>query len=187
MKEKLKTALGLYAYFFRIGWFIFGGGWNIVAQIQKDFVEKQNKLTGQELLDIVSVGRSMPGTMIGNVAYLFGYHQCGAAGGVLAVLGIITPPMIILSVVTVFYRAVRDNPYVARVLNGVRAAVCPIILAAVLKLQKTSSPLPRPVFWAVVGAACVASFAFDISSVLIVAAGVLMGLIYHLMKRRAGT
>lgn len=87
--EKLKKGLSLYRYFFVIGWFTFGGGWSIVAQMQSDYVEKKQTLTADELLDIVSVARSLPGTMIGNVAYLFGYHQAGVVGGVLSVLGII--------------------------------------------------------------------------------------------------
>ena len=31
---RLKTAAGLFWYFFRIGWYTFGGGWSIVAQIE---------------------------------------------------------------------------------------------------------------------------------------------------------
>ena len=80
MKEKLVRAAGLYLYFFKIGWFTFGGGWSIVAQMQTDFVERDKQIEAHELLDIVSVGRSLPGTMIGNVAYLFGYHMCGVPG-----------------------------------------------------------------------------------------------------------
>ena len=99
-KEKLKKIWEVFTYFFRISWFTFGGGWSIVAQMQKDYVEKKGELTDEELLDIVSVGRSLPGTMIGNVAYLFGYRQAGILGGVLSVVGMVLPPMIILSVLT---------------------------------------------------------------------------------------
>ena len=184
MKGKLQNALYLYAYFFRIGWFTFGGGWSIVAQMQTDFVEKEKKIDAQELLDIVSVGRSLPGTMIGNVAYLFGYHQGGMLCGIMAVLGIITPPLIILSVVTFFYHAVRDNVWAARALAGVRAVVAPVILSAVLKLQKAESPLTRTVFYALCAAGCILSFVFKISSVLIVLAGVGFGLLYHFRQKR---
>lgn len=86
MKEKLKKALSLYWYFFRIGWYTFGGGWSIVAQIEKDFVDARKEMTAEELLDMVSVGRSLPGLMIGNVTYLFGCRRGGALCGVFAVL-----------------------------------------------------------------------------------------------------
>ncbi len=184
MREKLRSAWGLYLYFFKIGWFTFGGGWSIVAQMQTDFVEKKKVIDSQELLDIVSVGRSLPGTMIGNVAYLFGYHQCGVLGGVLAVLGIITPPLVILSIVTLFYHSFRDNVYVARALVGVRAVVAPVILSAVWKLQKAGSALPKPLFYGLMAVGCVLSFVFQISSVLVVLAGVAFGVGYHLMMRK---
>ena len=183
MEEKFRTAFSLYGYFFKIGWFTFGGGWSIVAQMQTDFVEKEKKIDAQELLDIVSVGRSLPGTMIGNAAYLFGYHQGGVLCGVMAVLGIITPPLIILSILTFFYHSVRDNVYVARALVGVRAVVAPVILTAVLKLQNAESPLPRPVFYAICAAGCILSFVFHISSVLIVLAGAALGLVYFFLQR----
>lgn len=186
MREKLKKALWFYGYFCKVGLFTFGGGWNIIAQVQTDFVEKQHRMDDQELLDIVSVGRSLPGTMIGNVAYLLGYSQGGVLCGVMSVLGMITPPMVILSIVTVFYHAVRDNMWVARALNGVRAVVAPVILSAVLKLQKDGSGLPKAAFLGLCAVGCLLSFVFHVSSILIVLLGVGVGLTYHAFsgKRR---
>ena len=184
MKERFKRAFGLYLYFFKIGWFTFGGGWSIIAQMQTDFVEKKKVMDDQELLDITSVGKSLPGIMICNSTYLFGYHQGGTLGGFLAVLGIATPPLIILSAVTFFYHAVRDNVYAVRAMAGVRAVVVSIILSAVLKLQKTQTSLSRPAFYGLCAASCVLSFALRINNVLIVLAGVAIGLLYHIRQRR---
>ena len=180
MKEKFKKAFGMYLYFFRIGWFTFGGGWSIIAQMQTDFVEKKKSIASEELLDIVGVGRSLPGTMIGNVAYLFGYHQCGVPGGVMALLGIVTPPLIILSVLTFFYSNVRDNVWVAKALTGVRAVVAPVILSAVLKLTKGA--FPTKACYALCGVGCALSLIFRVNSVLIVLLGVIAGLILNRRK-----
>ena len=180
MKEKMKQAFALFLYFFKIGWFTFGGGWSIVAQMQTDYVEKKKSIDSQELLDIVSVGRSLPGTMIGNVAYLFGYHQGGVPGGVMAVLGIVTPPLIILSVVTFFYVQVRDNIWVAKALTGVRAVVAPVILSAVLKLNKGAFPTAACYVLCAVG--CVLSLLFKINCVFIVLIGIAAGLILNRKK-----
>lgn len=173
--KNLKKAFSLYWYFFRIGWFTFGGGWSIVAQMQKDYVEARHEIEGQELLDIVSVGRSLPGTMIGNVAYLFGYHMAGVLGGILSVLGIITPPLIILSVLTVFYNNVKDNVLIAKALVGVRAVVAPVILSAVLKLHKGA--FPQKLCFVLCGVSCLLSLFFHISCVLLVVLGILSGLL----------
>ena len=66
-KTNLKKIWEMFIYFFHISWFTFGGGWSIVAQMQKDFVDGKHELTAEELLDIVSVGRSLPGTMISSI------------------------------------------------------------------------------------------------------------------------
>lgn len=182
----MREALRLYLYFFKIGWFTFGGGWSIVAQVRSDYVEKRHEIDDGELLDIVSVGRSLPGTMIGNVAYLFGYHRAGLLGGILAVLGIVTPPLVILSIVTLFYRAFRDSVYVARALMGVRAVVAPIIISAVLKLQDTESELPKPFYYGLMAVGCALSLIFDLSCVILVLGAVAIGVGYYFFMKRKG-
>ncbi len=39
-KNNRKLSLELFLYFFKIGWYTFGGGWSIIAQIQRDYVDK---------------------------------------------------------------------------------------------------------------------------------------------------
>ena len=75
--KKLKELFLLLAEFIRFGLFTFGGGWSIVAQMQQLYVEKKNTITSEELLDLVSVAKSIPGTMIANVAMLYGYRIHG--------------------------------------------------------------------------------------------------------------
>ena len=59
----------------KIGLFTFGGGWSIVAQIQKEFVEIRGWLTKEELLDIVTIARSFP-----DVAHTKNREEKGQAG-----------------------------------------------------------------------------------------------------------
>ena len=64
----------LYLQFLKFGAFTFGGGWSIVAQMKILYVDYEHSLTDEELLDITSIGRSLPGTMIGNIAMLYGHR-----------------------------------------------------------------------------------------------------------------
>lgn len=73
MKDRVKKGLELFAFFFKIGCFTFGGGWSILAQMEQEFVDKRKWLTKSELLDMVAVGRSVPGIMITNISMIFGY------------------------------------------------------------------------------------------------------------------
>lgn len=135
MKHKnLKTAAMIFLTFFRIGCFTFGGGWAIVAQMEQEFVNKRKLITKDELLDIVAVGKSLPGIMITNDAMLFGCQVAGIPGGIAAVLGITCPAVIILSIVTAFYGVMKDNHWVKSALSGIQAAVVPIIVTAAMSL-----------------------------------------------------
>lgn len=182
-KSDPKVALRLFLYFFRIGWFTFGGGFSIIAQMQKDFVDKMKLVDEQKLLDQTSIGRSLPGLMVANVAYLFGYDQGGLLAGVTSVFGIITPPVIMLSIVTMCYTAFRDNKYVARAMMGCRAAVPPIIAMAALRLRKGAF---RHGLWSylIAAAALLVTLFTKLNIVWIVVGAAVLGIVISEVKRR---
>ncbi len=130
--------LALFWFFFRIGWFTFGGGWSILSQMEREYIEKHKAITQEELLDITSVGRSLPGIMITNISWLFGYRLGGIPCALAAMLGMILPSILILSGIGLCYTALRDNPFVMRVLAGIRCAVVPIIGHAGWSLSKAA-------------------------------------------------
>lgn len=168
--------------FFKFGCFTFGGGWGIVAQIQKEYVEKKHWITDEELLDFTSVGRSVPGLMIGNTSVLFGYQAAGVPGALAALLGIVIPPFAIMILVTFIYSLVKDNIYVARAMMGVRAAVVPIIFSALMKLFKSGM---KDFFCYLVALGAMALCLFSgLNNVLIVLLGAAAGLIYMEVKSR---
>ncbi len=180
--ERLARTLDVFRTFLKFGCFTFGGGWSIVAQIQKEYVEKKHWITDEELLDFTSVGRSTPGLMIGNASVLFGYQAAGIPGAIAALLGITLPPFIIMIGVTFLYSMMKDNPYVARAMVGVRAAVVPIIFSALLKLFKSGM---KDLFCYGVALCALALCLFSgLSNVLIVLLGAAAGLIYMEVKNR---
>lgn len=134
--ENLKNGILLFFFFFKIGCFTFGGGWSILAQMEQEFVNRRKWLSKEELLDIVAVGRSVPGIMITNVSMIFGYSISGVFGGFCAVIGITAPAVIILSVITLFYNTLKNNLWMESALRGIRSAVVPIIGCASLSLGK---------------------------------------------------
>ena len=180
--SRAERALIVFREFLKFGCFTFGGGWSIVAQIRKEFMEKRRWITDEELLDFTSVGRSMPGLMIGNTSILFGYHTAGVPGAAAALLGIVIPPILIMLGVVYIYDLIKDNPYVARAMIGVRAAVVPIIFSALLKLFKSGM---KDAFCYIVAIAafCLCLFT-PLNNVLIVLMGAAAGLVYQEVKNR---
>ena len=185
MKNKnLSRTLDILLTFLKFGCFTFGGGWSIIAQIQKEYVEKKKWITDEELLDFTAVGRSVPGLMIGNVSVLFGYQAAGVTGALAALFGMIIPPFIIMIGVTFLYNMFKDNVYVASAMVGVRAAVAPIIVSALIKLYKSGM---KDVFCYIVAiSAFVLSLFFGLNNVIIVISGAFAGLLYMEVKSRNG-
>lgn len=141
MKQTRKM-IKLFLDFVQFGCFTFGGGWSIIAQMRRKYVEEENSITDQELMDLASVAKSIPGVMIANMAMLFGCRTAGLAGGILCVVGMGLPPLIILIIISFFYKAFRTNLWVSATMEGLQAAVVPIISSAAIGLAKSSIVVP---------------------------------------------
>lgn len=182
MNEKNQISLlSLFWQFFKIGCYTFGGGFSIVAQIQKEYADKRGWISDTDLLEITSVGRSLPGIMIANVSYLFGYHLTGFPGALVCLLGLCLPSIMILALVTWGYTAIRDNVYFIRAMTGVRASVAPIIAAAALKMRKAA--LTEAAGWVFLLLALALYMVFDVNCFLIVLSCGILGIVFCSWKQ----
>lgn len=167
-------AFALFIEFMKFGCFTFGGGLNIVAQMHKLYVEERKTISNVELLDLASVARSLPGTFIGNVAFLFGYREAGYLGAFQAVIGMVFPPFVIIALLVYFYNEFHNNAGIMSAMNGIRAAVVPIMASAVLNLLNGAFP-HKPCYVVAVLAFCLYLF-FGVSCVWLVILGAVAGL-----------
>lgn len=180
MKEKIaeRLPIGKLAVMFwtmaKIGCFTFGGGWSIIVQIQHEFVDKRGWMTEEQIIDFMSVAKSFPGIMIVNMSVLCGYAMGGVAGALAAAFGLTAPAIVAIGQVTYFYSSLKSNPYVEKVLNGVRCVVIPIILQAAWKLKgKSLTSVISYVFLAVSFVVCAFT---DMSKPIVIVAGAVLGL-----------
>lgn len=114
----------------------FGGGFVIVSLMKKKFVEELGWLEEDEMLDITAITQSSPGPLPVNASVIIGYRMKGILGSVIAVLGTIIPPMVIISVICVFYAQFRANPYINIALQVMRAGVAAVIVDVTWNLAK---------------------------------------------------
>lgn len=180
MKEKIaeRPTIGKLAVMFwtmaKIGCFTFGGGWSIIVQIQHEFVDRRGWMTEEQIIDFMSVAKSFPGIMIVNMSVLCGYAMGGVAGALAAAFGLTAPAIVAIGLVTYFYSSLKANPYVEKVLNGVRCVVIPIILQAAWKLKgKSLVNVISYIFLAVSFLVCAFT---DISKPIVIVAGAVLGL-----------
>jgi chromate transporter len=104
--------------------------------MRKRFVEELGWIEEQEMLDMTAIAQSSPGAIAVNAAILVGYHVAGISGALLTVLGTVIPPMIIISVISMFYQAFRDNPVVNLVMAGMLCGVAAVIFDVVIDMTK---------------------------------------------------
>ena len=114
--------------------FTFGGGFVIVTFMKKKFVDELHWINEDEMLDMTALAQSAPGAIAVNAAILVGRRVAGFTGMIVSVLGTIIPPITILAVISLFYKAFATNPWVAAVLGGMQAGVAAVICDVVWNL-----------------------------------------------------
>ncbi len=166
--------------------FTFGGGFVIVTFMKKNFVDQFHWIDEQEMLDLTALAQSSPGAIAVNAAILVGWRVAGLAGMAVAVAGTILPPMVILSVISLFYAAFAANRYVALFLKGMQSGVAAVILDVVWGLGGRVVREGSPLHLLVMAAAFVAAFFLDVNVIFIILAAALLGLGQALWNRWKG-
>lgn len=172
----IKMALLLFWEFIKLGAFTFGSGWSIIAQMEQEFVDKRHWVEQSDLLELIAVGKSLPGIMVANITLLFGYQMAGALGGICAAIGLCIPAVVTLTIVTAIYDAIKDNYWVWSALKGVQCAVAPIIGGAAISLGKDALTSAMPII--ICAIAFVLCYFTSISNLTLVAAGVVIALVW---------
>ena len=121
----------------------FGGGFVIIPLMRRKFVEQLHWIDEQEMLDLTAIAQSSPGAIAVNASILVGYRVAGIPGACLTVLGSILPPLVIISIISLFYAAFRDNPIVNMAMNGMLAGVAAVIIDVVYTMGRAIVKLRR--------------------------------------------
>ena len=121
--------LRLFAEFFCTGLFSVGGGLATIPFLQ-DIGQRTGWFTSHELANMIAISESTPGPMGVNMATYVGFTSAGIPGSVIAVLGLITPSIVVIMVVATVLRRFRDSKYVDAIFYGLRPASTGLIAAA---------------------------------------------------------
>ena len=136
MKKDLKFFWSLFISTFTLSAFTFGGGYVIVPLMRKKFVETLGWIDEEEMLDLIAIAQSAPGPIAVNSSIIIGYRLAGIPGALVATFGTVLPPMVILSAISQFYTAFRDNVVVSLVLKGMGIGVAAVIVDVVYTMAK---------------------------------------------------
>lgn len=136
MENKKYIYRKLFTSTFSLSAFTFGGGYVIIPLMKKKFVDDLQWIEEDEMLNLIAIAQSSPGVIAVNTSILLGYRVAGILGALITILGTVLPPLITLSVISIFYTAFRDNIAVNAILKGMQAGVAAVIANVVLGLGR---------------------------------------------------
>ena len=164
--------------------FTFGGGYVIVTLLKKKFVDEYHWIEEDEMLDLVAIAQSAPGAIAVNGAIVVGYKLAGLLGAAVAITATILPPFVIISVISVFYEAFRDNFLVSQMLTGMQAGVGAVIASVVWRMGADVVRSQSGASFLIMAAAFAATCFFGVNVVLVILAAAGVGVARTLLAQR---
>ena len=184
MKNKRDVLFKLFLSTLYLSAFTFGGGYVIVTLMKKKFVDDYHWIEENEMLDLVAIAQSAPGPIAVNGAIVVGYKLAGLTGTLVAIIGTIIPPFVIISLISAFYHAFRDNYLVSQMLEGMQAGVGAVIASVTYEMGCGIIKKKDNVATIVMIAAFIAACVLGINVIYIVIASGVFGVIRTIWNRR---
>ena len=123
----------LFLEFFKMGALTFGGGYAMIPFIEET-VLRHGWMTTSELVDFIAVSESTPGAFAVNISTYIGSEVGGLSGALVATLGLVLPPFLIIILIAKVYEKIRENRLVQGAMMGLKATVVGLIAATVLSV-----------------------------------------------------
>ena len=165
---KVQIYFELFKQIFVLSACTFGGGFVIIGMIRKVFADKLHWITEDEILDLTVITQSTPGPLGVNMAVITGYRICGVPGALVCALAASLPPMLIISVISVFYNQFKDNRIIALLLQVMRAGVAAVIVDVVIDLTEKVIKTTKVLWMTFMVAAFIALVVFKVNIIWLI-------------------
>lgn len=183
----MKILLLLFLSMLKIGTFAFGGGYAIIALLEREFISHRHWIDHEEFMDVVAIAESTPGPIAINVATYIGYKLKGFLGATVATVGMCLPSFVLMYLVSLFYDRFMALSLVAAAFRGIQICVVCLIASAGLKMLKKMKKTPYNITvfsLTFVGMTLCTLFEIRISSVWFILTAGILGLSLFLWKTR---
>lgn len=180
----MQDYLKLFLIFLKIGAFTFGGGYAMLSIMQREFVDQKKLLTENDFLDIAAVAQSLPGPIAVNTSVFVGYKLRGRKGSLVALLGTVSPSLVIIIILATFYYRIKDIEMIQLFFKGVRPAIVALIFLAAIRLSK---PIEKTKFnLSIFLLSLIGIVVFNIHPIYMIIISATVGYIYHNKEDKDG-
>ncbi|MCD0490540.1 chromate efflux transporter [Pedobacter sp. MC2016-14] len=132
--EKQTGLSYLFFTFLKIGCISFGGHMALIAVVEKEMIERDGRLTREDLLNAVSIASLLPGPLAVNVVAYIGYHLQLKSGLAISMFAVLLPACILMYVLSWCYFNYMHVQGLSDIMVYTVAAVSAIILSTGLNL-----------------------------------------------------
>lgn len=119
----MKIHFKIFAGFFRIGIFGFGGGPSMIPLFQAEVVKRYAWMSVEEFGDVLAIGNTLPGPIATKMSGYIGYRVAGWLGCLNALIALVLPSIIMMIVFLTVLTAYKTEPWVV----GMGRGVIPIV------------------------------------------------------------
>ena len=125
--------LQLFLAFAKISLSGFGG---VLVFARRAIVEKYRWMTADEFNETYALCHFLPGPNVVNLSVVFGRRIRGPVGSAVALVGLIGPPFVIVTLISVVYGWFGEIGALRRMLMGVAAAAAGLVLGTCAKMAR---------------------------------------------------
>jgi len=138
--------------FWSFSWLALQGFGGVLAVVQRELVDKKRWLTNEEFVEEWAVAQVLPGANVVNLSLMLGDRYFGWRGGLAALAGLLTFPLLIVMLLALLFAGLSDQPQMQGAMRGMGAVAAGMIAAAGLKLLPSlkKNVLPAQMQWAVI-------------------------------------
>jgi len=133
--QPVPTLIEILLVFAKVSLSGFGG---VLAWARRELVERKKWLTPAEFNDLFALSQFLPGPNIVNLSVVYGSRLHGPMGAVMATIGLLGPPLVIVTILGFLYSYFSDSDALRRVLTGISAAAAGLLIATLVKMMLSS-------------------------------------------------
>ena len=168
--------INLFLAFLRVGLFAIGGAYSFLPLVEKEVVQRYHWLTREEFLDVQGITQVFPGAISIKYATYTGYKMGGFLGVLLANLGNILAPTLLVIFASVFYTKYKNAPSFKGAFEAIRFCVFAMIIAVAFQTVDMRNLIQFRSILIVVLSLTLFSFTKVHPAIIIILAGILGGI-----------
>jgi len=126
--------VNLFVVFFRVGLFAIGGAYSFLPLIEREVVQQYHWLTKEEFLDVLAIVKIFPGAISIKYATYTGYKIAGLPGAIIANIGNLLAPAVLILFASIFYVKYKELPVVKNAFNAIQLVIFAMIIALAFEI-----------------------------------------------------